>query len=170
MHVLQFILAGIAAFLVCGYFQMPILVWTIVGAAFGWWLSALAGFGPDTQMVLGVLFLTVAAVLNISFLRRLVFTNHVLAVYRRILPDMSSTEKEAIDAGTVWWDADLFSGKPNWNKMLAIPAPKLSAEEQAFLDGPVEELCAMCNDWEITSSRTCRRTSGSSSRTRASSG
>jgi len=150
MHVLQFILAGIAAFLVCGYFQMPILVWTIVGAAFGWWLSALAGFGPDTQMVLGVLFLTVAAVLNISFLRRLVFTNHVLAVYRRILPDMSSTEKEAIDAGTVWWDADLFSGKPNWNKMLAIPAPKLSAEEQAFLDGPVEELCAMCNDWEIT--------------------
>src|SRR5437762_9818720 len=150
MHVLEFILAGIVAFLVCGYFQLPILVWTIVAAAFGWWLSALAGFGPNTSMVLGIVFLVVAAVLNIPFLRRLAFTNHVLAVYRRILPDMSSTEKEAIDAGTVWWDADLFSGKPDWNKMLAIPAPRLSAEEQAFLDGPVEELCAMCNDWQIT--------------------
>src|SRR6185295_4081074 len=82
--------------------------------------------------------------------RRLVVTNHVLAVYRRILPDMSATEKEAIDAGTVWWDADLFSGKPDWDKLLAVPEPRLSAEEQAFLDGPVEELCAMCNDWEIT--------------------
>jgi len=150
MHVLEFILAGIVAFLVCGYFQLPILVWTIVAAAFGWWLGALAGLGPNTSMVLGVVFLAVAAVLNIPFLRRLAFTNHVLAVYRRILPDMSSTEKEAIDAGTVWWDADLFSGKPNWDKLLAVPAPKLSAEEQAFLDGPVEELCAMCNDWQIT--------------------
>ncbi|HYL88048.1 MAG TPA: acyl-CoA dehydrogenase [Burkholderiales bacterium] len=104
-------------------------------------------------MVLGAAFIVVAAVLNLSFLRRLVFTDHVLAIYRRILPDMSSTEKEAIDAGTVWWDADLFSGKPNWDKMLAIPAPRLSAEEQAFLDGPVEELCAMCDDWEITHER-----------------
>ena len=153
MHALEFILAGIVAFLVCGYFQLPILIWTIVAAGFTWWLSALAGFGPNTAMALGIVFLAVAAALNLPFLRRLVFTNHVLAVYRRILPDMSSTEKEAIDAGTVWWDADLFSGKPDWNKMLAIPAPKLSAEEQAFLDGPVEELCAMCNDWEITHER-----------------
>jgi len=101
--------------------------------------------------------LSILAVLLIIALlppvRRLVVTNHVLAVYRRILPDMSSTEKEAIDAGTVWWDADLFSGKPDWDKLLAVPAPKLSAEEQAFLDGPVEELCAMCNDWEITHER-----------------
>ena len=153
MHALQFILAGIVAFLVCGYFQLPILVWTLVGAGFAWWLSALAEFGQTTDMVLGVAFIVVAAVLNLSFLRRLAFTDHVLAIYRRILPDMSSTEKEAIDAGTVWWDADLFSGKPNWDKMLAIPAPRLSAEEQAFLDGPVEELCAMCDDWEITHER-----------------
>jgi len=66
---------------------------------------------------------------------------------------MSQTEKEAIDAGTVWWDADLFSGKPDWDKLLRTPQPSLTAEEQAFLDGPVEELCAMCNDWEITHER-----------------
>ena len=95
----------------------------------------------------------VAAVLNISVLRRKIVSDRILAIYRRILPDMSQTEKEAIDAGTVWWDADLFSGKPDWDKLLATPAPRLSAEEQAFLDGPVEELCEMCNDWEITHER-----------------
>ena len=77
----------------------------------------------------------------------------MLAIYRRILPDMSQTEKEAIDAGTVWWDADLFSGRPDWERLLATPAPRLSAEEQAFLDGPVEEACAMANDWEVTHER-----------------
>ena len=74
----------------------------------------------------------------------------LLDLFRRILPEMSSTEKEALDAGTVWWDGELFSGKPDWKKLLAYPKPTLSAEEQAFVDGPVEELCAMVNEWEIT--------------------
>ena len=65
---------------------------------------------------------------------------------------MSQTEKEAIDAGTVWWDADLSPASPTGTSSCA-PQPKLTAEEQAFLDGPVEELCAMCNDWEITHER-----------------
>jgi acyl-CoA dehydrogenase len=86
-------------------------------------------------------------------LRRKLVSDRLLALYRRILPDMSPTEKEAIDAGTVWWDGDLFSGRPAWDKLLATPAPRLTAEEQAFLDGPVEKLCAMCNDWEITHER-----------------
>src|SRR5437870_7120686 len=94
--------------------------------------------------------LVLAAAAYIPFIRRKLVTDRVLALYRRILPDMSQTEKEAIDAGTVWWDGDLFSGRPDFDKLLAVPEPRLSAEEQAFLDGPVEELCAMCNDWEIT--------------------
>src|SRR3981189_1484656 len=94
--------------------------------------------------------LVLAAAANIPFIRRKLVTDRVLALYRRILPDMSQTEKEAIDAGTVWWDGDLFSGRPDFDKLLAVPEPRLRAEEQAFLDGPVEELCAMCNDWEIT--------------------
>ncbi|MEW6688170.1 MAG: acyl-CoA dehydrogenase [Pseudomonadota bacterium] len=99
------------------------------------------------------LFAALAAILNLGFLRRKIIADPVLAIFRRIVPDMSQTEKEAIDAGTVWWDADLFSGKPDWDKLLAIPAPKLSAEEQAFLDGPCEEVCAMTNDWEVTHER-----------------
>src|SRR2546426_6676060 len=94
--------------------------------------------------------LVLAAAAYIPFIRRKLLTDRVLALYRRILPDMPQTEKEAIDAGTVWWDGDLFSGRPDFDKLLAVPEPRLSAEEQAFLDGPVEELCAMCNDWEIT--------------------
>src|SRR5436190_2091538 len=94
--------------------------------------------------------LVLAAAVNIPFIRRKLVTDRVLALYRRILPDMSQTEKEAIDAGTVWWDGDLCSGRPDLDKLLAVPEPRLSAEEQAFLDGPVEELCAMCDDWEIT--------------------
>ncbi|HEX3859141.1 MAG TPA: acyl-CoA dehydrogenase [Pseudolabrys sp.] len=67
-----------------------------------------------------------------------------------VLPSLSNTEREAIEAGDVWWDADLFTGTPNWEKLLAEPPASLSAEEQAFLDGPVEQLCTMCDDWKIT--------------------
>jgi acyl-CoA dehydrogenase len=145
-----FIVATIAAFFLLAYFGAPILWWTVAAAGLLSYLSVVASFGFTTKVVLAAAFVLVAAVLNLPFLRRIAFTNHVLALYRRILPDMSQTEKEAIDAGTVWWDADLFSGRPDWDKLLAVRAPRLSPEEQAFLDGPVEELCAMCNDWQIT--------------------
>jgi acyl-CoA dehydrogenase len=145
--------AALAVFLLFAYFALPLIAWTIAVALLGWGACALAGFSVTTNLVLAAAFLVAAAVLNLAFLRRALITNQILAVYRRILPDMSQTEKEAIDAGTVWWDGDLFSGKPDWDKLLAVPAPKLSEEEQAFLDGPVEELCAMCDDWEITHER-----------------
>src|SRR5688572_26987211 len=148
-----FIAGVIAVVFVFGYFAMPLIWWTLAAGLLLWYLSVIAGFGFTTNVVLFSLFAIVAAISNISFLRRALVTNRILAIYRRILPDMSQTEKEAIDAGTVWWDADLFSGKPDWDKLLAVPAPKLTAEEQAFLDGPVEELCAMCDDWEITHER-----------------
>ncbi len=68
---------------------------------------------------------------------------------QRVLPTLSETEREAIEAGDVWWDADLFSGIPDWAKLLAFPPATLSAAEQAFLDGPVDELCRMLDDWRI---------------------
>ena len=80
-------------------------------------------------------------------------TKPIFGLYKKVLPQISQTEQEALDAGSIWWDADLFTGKPDWNKLLAYPQVKLTAEEQAFLDGPVEEACAMANDWEITHER-----------------
>ncbi len=80
-------------------------------------------------------------------LRRAVLTRPLFAVYRRMLPQMSQTEKEALDAGTVWWEGELFGGRPDWEKLLAYPQPKLSAEEQSFLDNETEQLCRLSDDW-----------------------
>ncbi len=73
-----------------------------------------------------------------------------LKLFRRITPRMSRTEREALDAGTVWWDGELFSGRPRWKKLRRLPSPRLAPEEQAFIDGPVEILCQMLDDWQIT--------------------
>jgi acyl-CoA dehydrogenase len=74
----------------------------------------------------------------------------IFAWARRVLPTLSDTEREAIEAGDVWWDAELFAGNPDWGKLLAVPKATLSAEEQAFLDGPVDELCRMLDEWHIS--------------------
>ncbi|MSQ89129.1 MAG: acyl-CoA dehydrogenase [Betaproteobacteria bacterium] len=148
-----FAAATLTVLLLLAYFQAPILVWTVaVGIMLATWAVALE-LSAQTDAVLFFVFILIAPVLTMASLRRRLISDQVLAIFRRILPDMSQTEKEAIDAGTVWWDGDLFSGKPDWNKLLAIPAPRLSAEEQAFLDGPCETVCAMTNDWEVTHER-----------------
>jgi acyl-CoA dehydrogenase len=96
------------------------------------------------------LFAVVVLILVVPFLRRFIISNQILRIFRKMLPQLSQTEQEALDAGTVWWDGELFSGKPDWNKLLAYPRPELSEEEKAYIAGPVEELCAMLNEWEIT--------------------
>ncbi|HYR05396.1 MAG TPA: acyl-CoA dehydrogenase, partial [Gallionella sp.] len=104
------------------------------------------------QVIYLLLFLYVA-LFGISALRRNIVSGLILRIFRRILPQVSVTEQEAIDAGTVWWDGDLFSGYPDWNKLLAFPKCGLSAAEQSFLDNEVEQLCAMLDDWDITHKR-----------------
>ncbi len=86
---------------------------------------------------------------SIKPLRRLLISDRLYGWFRKSLPRISTTEREALDAGTVWWDADIFSGRPRWKKLLKTPSPQLSDREQKFLDGPVEELCRMLDDWEI---------------------
>ena len=83
-------------------------------------------------------------------MRRRYLSAPLLAQLKQTLPPISQTERAAIDAGSVWWDAELFSGRPDWSKLFDAPAAVLSERERAFLDGPVEELCAMVNDWEVT--------------------
>ncbi|WP_246873060.1 acyl-CoA dehydrogenase, partial [Pantoea ananatis] len=88
--------------------------------------------------------------LNLTSLRRKLFSKPVLQRFQQVMPPMSRTEKEAIEAGTTWWEGDLFQGKPDWQKLHNYPQPRLTPEEQAFIDGPVEEACRMANDFQIT--------------------
>ena len=120
------------------YFGAAVLVYLIFGS--GGWLIKL----PLIAILAGLI------ALNVDELRRSRVTAPLLKVYRRMLPNMSATERAAIEAGTTWWDGDLFSGAPQWSKLLTTPAPRLTEEEQAFLDGPVEELCRMLDQWQIT--------------------
>lgn len=131
------------------YLRANLIIWTgVFAVAFLTW-----GWLFGTPLLAWLIFLPVAIVLNMKLLRRLLVSRRLLNWFRKVLPPMSDTEQEALEAGTVWWDADLFSGRPDWKKLLAIPAPSLSEEEQAFIDGPVEELCGMLDDWEITHER-----------------
>jgi acyl-CoA dehydrogenase len=97
-----------------------------------------------------ILLAAVAAVLFLPPLRRAVLTGPMFAAYKKLLPAMSQTEKEALEAGTVWWEGELFSGKPAWPTLLAYPQPKLTAVEQSFVDNECEALCAMTRDWDTT--------------------
>ncbi len=99
------------------------------------------------------LLLLALALGNVGGLRRALFSGPLLQRYRRVLPPMSPTERQALEAGTVWWEGELFCGDPRWERLLGTPGPRLSREEQAFLDGPVDELCAMIDEWEITHER-----------------
>ena len=124
------------------------------------WLLALIVFVPiiaiqsqlsaDIFQVVIIALAVFVAVLGIPFLRRQLLSSVILKIFRKILPQVSQTEQEALDAGTVWWDGELFSGQPNWQKLLHYPKPSFSKEEQSFLDNEVEQLCAMLDDWDIT--------------------
>jgi len=97
-----------------------------------------------------LVFIPAALVLGVPSIRRNIISGPFMEQFRRMMPAMSDTEREALEAGSTWWEAELFSGRPDWNKLLDYPAPRLSAEEQAFIDGPVNQLCSMIDDWEIT--------------------
>ncbi|HKA41399.1 MAG TPA: acyl-CoA dehydrogenase [Burkholderiales bacterium] len=150
MSALLIFAAAIAACWSFAYHRLPALVWTVGLAIALGLLSAYSGWSHTALAVLWTAFAVAALLFNPTPLRRLLISKPLLGVFRRVLPQVSQTEQEALDAGTVWWDGDLFSGNPDWGKLLAYPAPTLSAEERAFLDGPVEDLCHMLDDWQIT--------------------
>lgn len=87
--------------------------------------------------------------MSIRSIRRNYLTRPIFNWATNIMPPISETERDAIDAGTVWWDGELFTGNPDWEKLLAMPPARLSEEEQAFMDGPVRKLCAMVDAWKI---------------------
>jgi len=116
-------------------------------------LMAVGTFFDVVSFIGWVVFAIFAIPLNISDIRKKHISAPLLKMFRKIMPEMSRTEQEAIDAGTTWFEADLFRGNPDWKKLHNYPQPRLSAEEQAFLNGPVEEVCRMVDEWDTTHDR-----------------
>jgi acyl-CoA dehydrogenase len=116
-----------------------------------WWLAGVGSpLAFKTAVTLAVL---AAGVFGLPAIRRPLVSAPAMRLVRAILPAMGDTERIALEAGTVWWDGDLFSGKPDWRKLLDFKLRALSERERAFLDGPVEDLCRMIDDWQIAQDR-----------------
>ena len=147
-----FTLVFIGAVVLMAYKRLPLIAFTLVFTVL---LTAYTFVPPAYGVWKGFLWLMLAALwlFNVRPLRKALITRPFMKAYMRMLPSMSQTEKEALEAGTVWWDGELFSGKPRFEKLLASKAPQLTAEEQAFIDGPCEELCRMYDDWDVTHRR-----------------
>ena len=132
------------------YFRISLLLWSILVALGLGAMHYLPGVGTATLSLLWVIYAAVVIPLNLQILRKNFISNPLFKGMARAMPTISQTEQEALDAGDVWWEGELFSGKPDFRKIRSLPEPRLTEEEQAFLDGPVEELCRMTNDWEVT--------------------
>jgi len=143
------LLALVAVFGTLSYQRASLAAFT---GAFFVALAAVSYFG-DISLAIWIIAAVIAIPLNITSVRQGYLSKPILNGFRKIMPEMSQTETEALEAGTTWWDADLFSGKPNWEKLHNVPTPTLTAEERAFLDGPVEEACRMADEFEITHKR-----------------
>jgi acyl-CoA dehydrogenase len=148
-------LVFVAAVLYLAYRRVPLLAFTATFTALLIAYTLLGASGTPAGTWKGFLWLLLAGLwlLNLRPLRKAILTRPFMKTYLKLLPPMSQTEREALEAGTVWWDGELFSGAPQWSKLLSARAPQLTAEEQAFLDGPCEELCRMLDDWDITHER-----------------
>ncbi len=133
--------------LVLAYFAAPAWLAALAMAALA--AGAIqAALHPSIGIVAALIALPLI-VAAIPPLRRALVTNRLFDWFRKVLPAMSDTEREALESGTTWWDAEIFSGRPNWKKLMDHPAPSISEEERAFIDGPVEELCRMLDEWQI---------------------
>ena len=144
------ILAVLVLFMFLAFFRASIWGWllaNIVVVAAVSMICSISGDALTTSVIIVGLFV---AVFGIPIVRQMLISKFILNIFRKILPQVSQTEQEALDAGTVWWDGELFSGHPNWQKLLGYAKPTLSAEEQSFLDNETEQLCAMIDDWDVT--------------------
>jgi acyl-CoA dehydrogenase len=147
------ILTAIGVILALAFHAASALAWSIVLGAGLLLLTGSGAMAGPFAALLWIAFIAFALIANVKSLRRSLVTAPIFSLYKKILPQMSQTEQEALEAGTVWWDGELFTGRPDWNKLLAYPKPSLTAEEQAFIDGPTEALCAMVNEWEVSHER-----------------
>ena len=138
------------------------VVWALAywGAGTGVWIAAVTGgltvltAGADAAWYIATPVWMVSAalvfLLSMPRIRRRYLTAPLFRQFRKVMPPMSQTEQEALEAGSVWWDAELFTGRPDWQRLLNLPPPRLSEVEKAFLENETQTLCELLDDWRVT--------------------
>jgi acyl-CoA dehydrogenase len=145
-----FLLLLIVLIVLLVHFRANLITWTVgLAVLSGLWMFFGRMYNGTGWWIACSFLLVVAVVLNLPGIRRAVLIKPVYLLFRRMLPPISKTEREALEAGTVWWDGELFTGDPDWNRLFGTPKPLLNEEEQSFLDNQVEELCRMLDDHAI---------------------
>lgn len=135
------------------YQRASLIVWgaSIIAYAVVW--AFFAGPGIFSLTLFCAIFALIWVPLAVKPWRYKLLSLPILKLYRELMPTMSRTEREALSAGTVGFEGDLFRGNPDWKKLFAVPKATLTDEEKAFLEGPVSTLCSMIDDWDITHNR-----------------
>ena len=140
---------ALCVFLVIAFTSRGFFAWLVASGVWliGWRVAGIES--PGLFKLTVVVFAVLAVVFGVPAIRRLVVSRAAMRTMAKVLPKLGETERVALDAGTVWWDAQLFSGMPHWQELLDFKPQPLSADEQAFLDGPVDELCRRLDDWQV---------------------
>ncbi len=149
MSVIVPLLAFVVAGAFAAYHRLRLVVWAALAAGM-LMVCLLLGANLAATVAMGLLVVLIALPLLLPQIRKPYITTPLLGFYTKLLPPLSDTERTALEAGTVGFEGQLFSGKPDWDQLLSLPIPRLTTEEQAFLDGPCEDLCGMIDDWDIT--------------------
>jgi acyl-CoA dehydrogenase len=151
MTALISILVAIAAVWTLAYVGASLAVWSAAVVVYFVALAAVGAIGWPGIIVAAVIFVPILAIFNTKSLRKKIVTAPVFKGFKAVLPPMSDTEREALEAGSTWWEAEMFRGKPDWQYLLDFKRTQLTAEEQSFLDNETETLCEMLDEWEIMS-------------------
>ncbi len=154
VELLVFFALVVAGIVALGMYKAPLWAWALgaVAAAIVWQSGVSGTVSDPSPGLIGYLFWLIAIVfglLAVPAIRRAVLIAPVFKFIKGMMPKISDTERQALEAGTVGFDAELFSGTPDWDKLRSVAPVVLTSEEQAFLSGPTEELCGMINDWQM---------------------
>lgn len=153
MNVLIFLLGVLMLLVAFVRYPLPERYWPVLFSLALAGFTLYGGFSWPWGLLVWSLWLVPVLLLTMPDWRRRLLSRPLLTRIRKVLPPMSQTERDAIESGGVGWEGELFRGDPDWKKLLAYPKPRLSEDERAFLEGPVEELCRMIDDWDITHNR-----------------
>lgn len=128
------------------YFELNRTIGSIVAIATA---ILCAIFITPWSLVVGIPIILMSIILLVAPLREALIAKPAFNILCKAMPSMSITEREALEAGTSWWEKELFMGAPDWEKFDQYPYPKLSVEEQSFIDNEVQQLCSMLDEWKI---------------------